>query len=204
MKTAGVILAGGLSRRFGSLPKALANLAGEPLILHVIERLSPQVGLLAISVERRNPLFNTFGLEQIDDPDTGVQGPLPALLSALNWLRTKGESEWVQLVPCDLPFVPTDLVGRLTLHVSGLEAVGCVPRFRGEVQSACGLWHVSLLEAVEQAVGDGLRGFREFLERQPLAILDWPEPRTGAADPFFNINTRAHLEQAERQLGHQH
>ncbi|MDX1556713.1 MAG: NTP transferase domain-containing protein, partial [Xanthomonadales bacterium] len=69
MEAVGVILAGGRSRRFGSRPKALAILGGVTLIEHVIERLSPQVSDMALSVEQRNPMFNTFGFEQVVDPE---------------------------------------------------------------------------------------------------------------------------------------
>lgn len=197
-------MAGGRSRRFGSRTrtqtKALAILGGVSLIEHVIERLSPQVVALAISVERRNPMFNTFDLPQIEDPQPGIQGPLPALLAALQWLRDDGVAEWLQLAPCDTPFIPQDLVGRLALRAGTQAAEGCVPRFRGEIHGACGLWNVALLPAVERAVQDDIRGFKAFLEVHPLPLLDWPEPHAGAPDPFFNVNTTEQLRQAERAL----
>jgi len=200
MEAVGVVLAGGQSRRFRSQPKALASLGGVPLIEHVIERLHPQVGSMAISVERRNPLFNTFGLDQIEDPEPGVQGPLPALLASLRWAQGQGASEWLQTAPCDTPFLPKDLVGRLGLHLGTRKAAACVPRFRGELHSTCGLWNVSLLDVLESAIDDGLRGFKEFLDLHPVAVLDWPEPFAGAPDPFFNVNTPVQLQQAERSL----
>lgn len=200
MEAAGVILAGGRSRRFGSMPKALAILGGVSLIEHVIERLSPQVTAMALSVEKRNPLYNTLDLEQIEDPEPGIQGPLPALLAALQWARDRGDTEWVQLAPCDTPFLPRDLVGRLALHVRAQQAMACIPKFRGQIHGACGVWNIALAGEVERAVGQGLRGFKEFLQVSPAALLDWPEPQAGAPDPFFNVNTPAHLRQAERAL----
>lgn len=200
MDVTAVIMAGGQSRRFGQQPKALASLGGVPLLVHIIERLSPQVSALALSVESRNPLFNSFGLDQIEDPAPGSHGPLPALLAALRWLRAQEGSEWLQLSPCDTPFIPTGLVGRLSIHVGAQDSRGCVPRFRDELQPTFGLWHVSLLSAVEQGVAGGMRGFKEFLDVHPVSILDWPEPLAGAPNPFFNINTPAHLKQAERML----
>lgn len=199
MDVAAVILAGGRSRRFGQQPKALSILGGTSLIEHVIERLSPQVSALALSVESRNPLFNTFSLDQIEDPVPGSMGPLPALLAALKWLRGQ-EGEWLQLAPCDAPFIPSDLVGRLTIHVGAQDARGCIPAFRGELQPTFGLWHVSLLNAVEVAVGQGMQGFKEFLDVHPLSVLDWPEPLAGSPEPFYNINLPVHLQQAERML----
>ena len=200
METAAVILAGGQSRRFGQQPKALSILGGASLIEHVIERLSPQVSAMALSVASRNPLFNTFGLDQIEDPVPGSQGPLPALYASLKWLRAQETIEWLQLAPCDAPFIPKDLVGRLGIQVGAHDSRGCIPIFRGELQPTFGLWHVSLLSAVEQAVDQGLQGFKQFLEIHPLSTLDWPEPLAGSPNPFFNINTPAHLQQAERML----
>lgn len=200
MEVCAVVLAGGKSRRFGQQPKALAILGGVSLIEHVINRLVPQVAALAISVETRNPLFNTFEAEQIEDPEPGGQGPLHALLGALRWLNAQAGPEWVQLAPCDTPFIPKDLVGRLGMHTGARGASACIPRFRGELHPACGLWKLDLLEPVQAAVEEGIRGFKEFLEHHPQAILDWPEPHAGAADPFFNVNTPAHLKAAERML----
>src|SRR5438477_2895 len=40
----GVILAGGLSRRMGGGDKGLLELAGRPMLAHVVCRLRPQVG----------------------------------------------------------------------------------------------------------------------------------------------------------------
>ena len=43
-KIAGVVLAGGLSRRMGGGDKSLKQLGGRPMLARVIERLAPQVG----------------------------------------------------------------------------------------------------------------------------------------------------------------
>ena len=44
-----VILAGGLSSRMGGGDKVLLDLHGQPLLAHVIARLAPHVGPLAIN-----------------------------------------------------------------------------------------------------------------------------------------------------------
>ena len=200
MEVAAVILAGGQSRRFGQLPKAMANLGGTSLIERVIGRLSPQVTAMAIGVDVINPLFNSFGLHQVEDPSPGSNGPLPALMAGLKWVRDQGQCEWLQLAPCDSPFLPDDLVGRLLTHTGAKNSHACVPRLRGELQPACGLWHVSLYSPVEQAVGSGLKGFKQFLDIHPASVLNWPEPAAGSPDPFFNINTPAHLQEAQRSI----
>ena len=46
---AGVLLAGGRSSRMGGGDKGLLDIAGRPMLAHVIERLKPQVGPMVIN-----------------------------------------------------------------------------------------------------------------------------------------------------------
>ena len=46
---AGVLLAGGQSRRMGGGDKCLRPLGGEPILAHVIRRAEPQVSTLMLS-----------------------------------------------------------------------------------------------------------------------------------------------------------
>lgn len=198
----GVILAGGRSSRFGG-SKALAELGGKPLIGHVIERLRPQVDLVALSVEKASPDLDFLGLEQIEDLEVGVQGPLPALRAAMRWLATKQAGEWLLLAPCDTPFIPVDLVQRLLDRALETGSPGCVPRYQGELQPATSLWHVSARPQLRRAVVAGLRGFRQFLHLHPVAVLDWPADDPAEDEypgPFFNVNTHDDLQTAARWL----
>ena len=72
-EAAGVILAGGRSRRMNGVNKALLPLAGNPMLSHVIDRVKPQVTDLALSVECSSDSYVSFGLPQLPDlePDGG-------------------------------------------------------------------------------------------------------------------------------------
>jgi molybdenum cofactor guanylyltransferase len=48
----GIVLAGGLGRRMGGVDKGLVELDGRPMVAHVIERLSPQVGTIVINANQ--------------------------------------------------------------------------------------------------------------------------------------------------------
>lgn len=190
---AGVILAGGRSSRMGGQTKALIELNHLPLIQHVIQRLRPQVSSLTLSVEQENPAFELLGLPQAVDTRPGSQGPLGGLLAAL---EAVGETQdWLLLAPCDAPFLPLDLGRRLTRQLADSGLAGYMVRFDGELQPTFSLWHRRLLPELRHAViEEGMGGFKQFLGRVCLSILDW---ETTDGLPFFNINTPADLAQAQ-------
>ena len=193
---AGVILAGGRSRRMGGGFKALAPLGGEPLIRHVIDRLQPQVQSLVLSVEKYVPDFEVFGLSQVEDPAPGSRGPLGGLLSAL--ANMEMGCDWMLLAPCDAPFLPLELAERLLKCALNNDQVGCVVRFDAEAQPTFSLWHRRLLPRLKEAVlEEGMAGFKQFLRDTPVAILDW---ESSDLSPFFNINDPDALAEAARLL----
>jgi len=188
---AGVILAGGSSRRMGGANKALLPLAGLPLIRRVIERLGPQVGVLYLSVAQASVSMAALGLPLVTDPQPAT-GPLAGLLGAM---REAGpEHQWVLLAPCDAPFIPRDLAVRLLERATSTSLPGAIVSYQSENQPTFSLWNCQLLPRLEQAVmNEKMAGFKQFLRVVELAILDWPESEPS---PFFNINDQAALSRA--------
>lgn len=199
-RPAGVILAGGKSRRMGGQDKALQPLAGEPMLQRVIDRVRPQVDRVLLSVESKSSGLEDFGLEQVADPQPGSCGPLGGLLAAMRWLESSGSWTWLLLVPCDAPFLPIDLAVKLQDCAHSEQAPGAVISWRNHVQPTFSIWHRQLLDELETAVnGERMAGFRQFLDVRPLPALEWPEKEFGStAQPFFNINDRQALEEACR------
>lgn len=183
----GVILAGGTSRRFGS-DKALAELAGAPLIEHVVRRAAPQVGVLAVS----GVASSSMGLPIIADREKS-EGPLCGVLSSLIWADTKGFT-LLATFACDGPFFPEDLVTRLS---SGLgTTVDCAMARSGtDKHYTYGIWRTACKPALELAYAEGLRSLRGAAKALTVAYVDFP-PNT-----FFNINRPEDLVNAEKMLG---
>ncbi len=119
-----VILAGGQGLRMGGVDKGLVVVAGRRMIDHVVARMEPQCGELAINANGDPARWADLGLHVL--PDTlpeGVDafpGPLAGILAALDWAAALGASH-VVTVPADTPFLPTGLVAGL-LRVAG---TGC-------------------------------------------------------------------------------
>jgi molybdopterin-guanine dinucleotide biosynthesis protein A len=195
---AGVILAGGRSRRMGGAVKALLNLGDRPLLRHVMDRVNPQVDRLLLSVERHSEAFDAFGLPQVVDPEPDG-GPLGGLLSAL---RVMGPGhDWMLLVPCDAPFVPSDLAAKLLACALASTRPGAVVCYESEIQPTFSIWNRNVLPRLEQAVlEEGMAGLKQFLSVKKLAELDWPRSKPS---PFFNINDRDALLKAGRLMDQQ-
>jgi molybdopterin-guanine dinucleotide biosynthesis protein A len=199
---AGVVLAGGMSRRMGGRDKALEMLAGAPLIEHVIARIRRQVSDLALSVERPTPNLAALGLPQLADPVPGHQGPLSGLLSGLRHFSDR--YPWVLLAPCDAPFLPADLGSRLLAGALEKSLPGAVAVCRGEWQPTFSIWHRSLLPEVERAVEDsGLGGFKQLMRTVNVAGCSWrADEGSSNPPPFLNVNDPETLEEAGRWLRH--
>ena len=130
---AGVILAGGRSQRMGGKTKALIDLAGKPMLQHVIDRVEPQVSRLLLSLESAHEDYAAFGLQQVPDPAPGHGGPLGGLLAAMQEMAG-GAQNWLLLAACDAPFLPLGLARRLQESAETAGTPGAVVRLEGEVQ----------------------------------------------------------------------
>jgi molybdenum cofactor guanylyltransferase len=105
----GVVLAGGQGRRMGGVDKGLVELAGTPMVAHVLARLAPQVGDVLINANQNLDRYRAFGQPVVEDAVGGFAGPLAGLHAGL----ARAGGELVVTVPCDSPFLPLDLVQRL-------------------------------------------------------------------------------------------
>lgn len=199
-RPAGVILAGGQSRRMGGGNKALMPLGGKPLLQHVIDRMAPQVDELALGVERVSPGLAAFGLPQLADVRPGHCGPLNGLLAAMRHFASR--FRWLLLAPCDAPFLPRDLADRLLACAEASAAPAACVSWDGELQPTFSIFQCDLLPQLEQAVMvEGQAGFKRFLRAAGAARCEWPASvESGAAPPFFNVNDSAALEQARAWL----
>ena len=81
----GVLLAGGQSRRMGGGDKGLLELAGRPMLGHVICRLGAQVGAMVINANGDPQRFAAFGLPVVPDTIGGFVGPLAGVLAGMRW-----------------------------------------------------------------------------------------------------------------------
>ena len=109
IEVTGVVLAGGQGSRMGGVDKGLRPFRGKPMVQHAIERFAPQVDEVLINANRNREAYAGFGYPVIADEIEGFAGPLAGFERGLAHAR----GELVVTVPCDSPFLASDLVKRL-------------------------------------------------------------------------------------------
>lgn len=190
MRIAGVIIAGGRSARMGS-DKTLMTVAGRTLLTRTLERIGPQVMTVALNVNGTPAGLAGSQLTQIPDRRPEIGTPLAGLHAGLSWAREQG-FDALASIPCDCPFLPRDLIGRL----ASAKAKAAIAASGGQTHFLTGLWSHTLLEKLEQAMETGhMFRVRDWAAHAGAVSVEWP---VEAYDPFFNVNTPEQLAEANR------
>ena len=185
----------------GGREKTLLELDGKPLLAHVIKRLAPQVGSIAINANGDPSRFRQFGIEVAGDGDDERRGPLAGVLAGMKLAERMGKPRIVT-VAGDTPFFPEDLV-TLLVRASELQTAPIVlaatrnSEQRLSMHPTFGLWEAGLAGDLESALDGGTR-----------KVLDWTDTHwtvpveftSEGHDPFFNINNPQDLAEAERMV----
>jgi len=180
----------------GGGDKPLVDLGGRPLLRHILDRLRPQVSLLALNVNGDPARYQPFGLPILPDSLPGRPGPLAGILAALDWAAAAGAGQ-VLTVPGDTPFLPADLVPRLGTAIRA-GAPAAMAAAGGRRHPIAGLWPVAARDGLRRAIRDsGLRRANDWARTLGTATVEFA---IDPFDPFFNINSPDDLTAAERLL----
>ncbi|WP_458188247.1 molybdenum cofactor guanylyltransferase [Haladaptatus sp. NG-WS-4] len=200
---AGVILAGGRSTRFGAADKALADLAGVPMLRRVADRIERVVDELVVNCrdDQRDAIEDAmqgyprpvrFAIDA--DPD---QGPMAGMRTGL----ATCDSEYAFVVACDMPFVEPSLVKFLVDSAAGHEAA--VPQLEdGWFQTTHAVYQTEpMVDACTAALERGERRVVKPLFELDYVVLEERELREhGSLRSFENVNTREEFAAAVERL----
>lgn len=187
MTPVGVVLAGGAGRRLGGA-KAIAELAGRPLVDRPLAALAAVVGRRAV-VARGDTALPALeaGVELWLEPD-GRRHPAVGIAHAL---ACAGGAP-VLCVAVDLPLLDAATLRRLLAADDGRHAC-VVPRAAGVLQPLCALWRP---EAAEVLAGGGEAPMRALVGALDPLMLHLEDAR-----PFCNVNTPEELAAVAAGLG---
>jgi len=198
----GLVLAGGLGSRMGGVDKGLQHFRGQPLALHALRRLQPQVGATLLNANRNLAVYAAFGAPVWPDVVTDFPGPLAGFLTGLQ----QCETEWLLTVPCDSPLFPCDLAQRLAqaAQVAQVDiAVAAAP----ETDDATGttvlrrqpvfcLMRARLQGSLHAYLHEGGRKIGTWLAQHPCTVAAFDQPGDDVL-AFANANTLAELRTLE-------
>jgi molybdopterin-guanine dinucleotide biosynthesis protein A len=188
----GLVLAGGLARRMGGMDKGLVELAGRPMIEHVLHALRPQVGPLLINANRNVDRYAAYGFPVVSDTLQGFMGPLAGVLAALQRLAT----EFLVTVPCDAPLVAPDLVGRLHAACVANDADVAVATDGRRQQPVFLLLRAGTAPSLDAYLSGGGRKIDTWFAGLRLAEADLSD----ALDTFVNVNDPDERQRLETRL----
>lgn len=183
------ILAGGAGRRIGG-SKPDRPLAGTRLLTHALRAARRWGGPTVLVLRDPDQVSAVEDPVILDDPD--IPGPLGGLAAALAWAAVNG-ADCVLTIPCDMPFLPTDLRARLNAALTSDVGVA-VAASDGRLHPVCALWRTTVLPVLRQRANNGRLSLNGLSEAAGRVVVDWSIEQR---DPFLNINTLDDLALAE-------
>jgi molybdopterin-guanine dinucleotide biosynthesis protein A len=200
-----VIVAGGRSTRFGDRDKAVADLAGTPLVRRVADRLSEVCDRLVVNcrADQRDAVVDALaGLDPtvVVDPDPD-RGPVAGIRTGLRAV----DSAYAAVVACDVPFVDPDFVDYLFARAAGHDAA--VPRPGKWYEPLQAVYHArAMADACDAALAAVDGDEREPRVLTPIEMLDVTVvgreavETHAASDTFTDLNTAAEFRAARERL----
>lgn len=190
-----VILAGGLARRMNGVEKGLQPLHHKPLIAHILQRLQPQLNAVKgkvflninRSLEQYQQQFPDIAFYQDEIPD--FQGALSGMLTGLRTI----ESDYLLFVPCDSPFLPTQLLPKLLTALQINQADIAYAHDGERPHPTFALVHRSIAKVLADYLQTGERRLYQFFRQQKSVAVDFSDQKAA----FRNFNTLEELAKVE-------
>ena len=184
----GLILAGGRGMRMGGVDKGLQTLQGKPMILHVIQRLQPQVDRIMINANQNLDRYREFNFPVCADEKNDYAGPLAGMQAGLIHCDTA----YMLTAPCDTPMLPTDLVTQLATALekstADIAVANTKQHDRIQRQPVFCLMKKTVLTDLTAALERGVRKVDLWLAEKKLVDVVFDDETA-----FANINTLEEL-----------
>ncbi len=188
----GVVLAGGRARRMGGVDKGLLDIAGRPMVEHVIARLRPQVSDLVINANRSLDTYREYGYPVVPDAEGDYLGPLAGICASLQVARTA----FVLTAPCDTPLLPRSLAERLWPVCRECGAEIAVAHDGHRLQPVFALISTEVTDSLERYLREGGRKIDRWYESRRLVTVDFSD----MAECFVNVNDPGQRAEIEAML----
>lgn len=160
-KIIGLILSGGAGSRLGGINKGLVMVEGKPLVQWVYDALLPQVNHIYISANEDIAEYQKISPYILQDDEQFYRdGPLAGIHSIKDFVEPE---DIIQVVTCDLPLLPKDLVIKQLskLQYENLDAV--YPKDHEREHYGLLMFKAKYLDEIESLLVQKQRRIRDFL-----------------------------------------
>ena len=193
-----VVLAGGQSKRFGE-DKNQAKLGNLTLLEHVLTKVSKKFEKILIISNQNLNLKMQNSITIIQDCIQGNLGPLVGVLSAMKWIKKSNKQyQWIATFPSDTPFFDTSIIEKYKSRINLNESLLYFARSNQKRHNIFGLWSVKLMDTLENdLINNNFRKVEKWADKIGVKTIN---VKIDKFDPFFNINTKTDLKEAEKIL----
>ena len=193
-----VVLAGGQSKRFGE-DKNQAKLGNLTLLEHVLAKVTKKFEKILIISNQNLNLKMLNSITIIPDCIQGNLGPLVGVLTAMKWIKKNNKQyQWIATFPSDTPFFDTSIIEKYKSRINLNESLLYFVRSNQKRHNIFGLRSVKLMDTLENdLINNNFRKVEKWADKIGVETIN---VKIDKFDPFFNINTKTDLKEAEKIL----
>jgi len=193
-----VVLAGGQSKRFGE-DKNQAKLGNITLLEHVLAKVTKKFEKTLIISNQNLNIKTLNSITVVPDCIQGNLGPLVGVLTSMKWIKKNNKQyQWVATFPSDTPFFDTSIIEKYKSKINLNESLLYFVKSNQKRHNIFGLWSVKLMDTlVNDLINNNFRKVEEWANKIGVETINI---KIDKFDPFFNINTKTDLKEAEKIL----
>ena len=193
-----VVLAGGQSKRFGE-DKNQAKLGNITLLEHVVAKVTKKFQKTLIISNQNLNIKTLNSITIVPDCIQGNLGPLVGVLTAMKWIKKNNKQyQWIATFPSDTPFFDTSIIEKYKSRINLNKSLLYFARSNQKRHNIFGLWSVKLMDTLENdLINNNFRKVEKWADKIGVKTIN---VKIDKFDPFFNINTKTDLKEAEKIL----
>lgn len=181
MKLAGIVLAGGQSRRFGS-DKALEPYKNSTFLELALNNLKAVTDVVAVIGRTDYSAENVQFIR--DHAKYRGMGPLAGLYTAMKEVQ----AEWYLVLACDMPLIDQDILAALLSGINEKQPA-VIPVIDGKYHPLCALYHCTVLPEIERLL--------DLKELKMMTLMDQLNPVYLNESNFKNSGRFANMNRRE-------
>jgi molybdopterin-guanine dinucleotide biosynthesis protein A len=189
-----IVLCGGMSRRMGR-DKGSMKIHGKPMIIHVIETITPLADEIVLVLRDENQVesYKNFFKKFKSSENTDIkvltdilkdQGPLAGILTGLINIS----SDKAMVIPCDSPFVSEQFINRIYETSEKLDYDAFVPKWsEGRLEPLHSIYKKNVHPTIQKLLHDDVRDVKTLLTKLNVKYID-AESLDVSGMSFYNMN----------------